>query len=140
MRRVLLLLLLPLGSGCVLGEPADFTVYSPCHAVASGGWTAYVSRIDVSTQKAPLHRTFLFVEGQVTAPESDEVRLERGPVLQLDAPVQQIMIRTDGPGTGPAKTHRVRGRFKALKRYGTVALRCGDGIVGTIRQVPRRDQ
>jgi hypothetical protein len=140
MRRIALLLLLPAGSGCLLGEPGDRIVYSPCHAVATGGWTAWVERRDISTQKAPLHRTYLFVEGEVTAPESDVVSLERGPVQQLDVPVQQILIRTEGAGTGAPLKHRVRGRFKPLRRYGSVAIRCGDGIVGVVRTVPRRDQ
>ena len=141
MRR-LAFLLPPLlaASGCTLGEPARSIVYSPCHAIGSRDWRAHVARISITTQKAPLHRTFLFVEGEVTAPESDEVSLERGPVTRLDQPVQQILIRTDGPGTGAPLAHRVRGRFRALGRYGSVAIRCGDGIVGTIREVPRRDQ
>jgi hypothetical protein len=138
MRRAALLLLIPLGCGCVLGEPGDRIVYSPCHALSTGGWKAWVERIDISTQKAPLHRTFLFVEGQVTVPESDAVRLARGPVLQLDAPVQQILVRTEGPGTGAPVTHRVSGRFKPLRRYGSIAIRCGDGIVGTVPEVPLR--
>ena len=140
MRPLLALPLLALPSACLLGQPGTNIVYSPCHATGSRGWQAHVARINVTTQKAPLHRTLLFVEGEVTAPESDTVTLERGPVSQLDKPVQQIMLRTDGPGTGAPATHRVRGRFKALKRYGSVAIRCGDGIVGTIRDVPRRDQ
>jgi hypothetical protein len=141
MRRVgFAVILLPLVGGCLLLDPAQRTVYSPCHAISTGNWHAYVERIDVSTQKAPLHRTFLFVEGDVTAPESDSVRLERGPVQRLDDPVQQVIVRTEGPGTGTPVARRVRGRFKALEQYGSVALRCGDGIVGTIREVPRRDQ
>ena len=141
MRRALLsLLLLPLASGCLLGEPGDRIVYSPCHAVSTDKWRAWVERRNISVQKAPLHRTFLFVEGEVTAPESDQVSLARGPVEQLDRPVQQILIRTDGPGTGAPVKREVRGRFRPLPTYGAIDLRCGDGIVGTIRDVPRRDQ
>lgn len=140
MRALLPIPLLLLPGACLLLDPATKVVYSPCHAVSTGDWQAYVARIDVSTQKAPLHRTLLFVEGNVAAPESDAVSLERGPVQQLVGPVQQIMVRTEGPGTGPPVAHRVQGRFKALPRYASVAIRCGDGIVGTIRNVPRRDQ
>lgn len=140
MRALGALLLLPLATGCLMGEPGDRTVYSPCHALATGGWRAWVERIDVSTQKAPLHRTFLLVEGEVTAPDSDQVRLQRGPVQHLDAPVQQILIRTDGPGTGAPARHRLAARLKPLRRYGRIELRCGDGIVGRIAEVPRRDQ
>jgi hypothetical protein len=138
-RPLLTLPLLLLPGGCLLGWPETDIVYSPCHAVASGKWRAYVERVSVTTQKAPLHRTFLFVEGEVTAPDGDSVSLERGPVQQLDAPVQQIMIRTEGSGAGAPVTQQVRGRFRALRRYGAVAIRCGDGIVGTIRDIPRRN-
>lgn len=139
MRRVRLLLLplLLIPSGCLLLNPKAMDVYSPCHATASGNWRAHVSRISITTQKAPLHHTYLFVQGEVTAPEGDQVSLERGPVLQLAGPVQQIMVRTDGPGTGALATHPVQGRFKPLKRYGSISLRCGDGIIGTIKDVPR---
>ncbi|MBV9930945.1 MAG: hypothetical protein JO013_08365 [Alphaproteobacteria bacterium] len=141
MRRALLTLpLLMLPSACLLGEPGDRIVYSPCHALATGGWRASVARISVTQQKAPLHRTFLFVEGEVTAPESDTVSLDRGPVQHLAGTVQQIFVRTDGPGTGRPVVQHVQGRFRALKHYGSVAIRCGDGIVGTIRDIPRRDQ
>ena len=141
MRRAALMLpLLLLLSACLLGEPGDRTVYSPCHAHSTGNWRAHVARIDISTQKAPLHRTFLFVEGDVTAPESDSVSLDRGPVRRLAGTIQQVMVRTDGPGTGAAVAHHVRGRFKPLRRYGAVEMRCGDGIVGMVRDVPRSDQ
>jgi hypothetical protein len=141
MRRALLALpLLLMPSACLLGEPGDLVVYSPCHAVATGNWRAHVARINVSLQKAPLHRTFLFVEGDVTAPEGDEVSLERGPVEHLAGIVQQVMVRTEGPGTGRPVVQHVRGRLRALRRYDAVAIRCGDGIVGTIRSVPRTDQ
>ena len=141
MRRALLTLpMLLLPSACLLGEPGDRIVYSPCHALGTGNWRAHVARINISLQKAPLHRTFLFVEGDVTAPEGDSVSLERGPVQHLAGTIQQIMVRTDGPGTGRPVVQHVQGRFRALRRYGAVAIRCGDGIVGTIRDVPRTDQ
>jgi hypothetical protein len=141
MRRASLTLpLLLLPSACLLGEPSDRIVYSPCHAFSSGDWRAHVARISITHQKAPLHRTYLFVEGEVMAPEGDDVSLDRGPVQHLASPVQQIMIRTDGPGTGRPVTQRVQGRFRPLRRYGSIDLRCGDGIVGRIREVPRQDQ
>jgi hypothetical protein len=141
MRRTLLTLpLLLMPSACLLGDPGDLMVYSPCHAVSTGNWRAHVARISITTQKAPLHRTFLFVEGDVTAPEGDSVSLDRGPVQHLAGTVQQIMVRTDGPGSGRLVTQHVEGRFRALKGYRSVAMRCGDGIVGTIRDIPRTGQ
>jgi len=139
-RALVMLPLLLLPSACVLGEPGDLVVYSPCRAVSTANWRAHVARINISHQKAPLHRTFLFVEGDVTAPEGTAVSLERGPVQHLAGTVQQIMVRTDGPEAGRPVTQHVEGRIGVPRRYDTVAIRCGDGIVGTIRDVPRRDQ
>ncbi|MFL6861930.1 MAG: hypothetical protein ACJ8DZ_02910, partial [Allosphingosinicella sp.] len=80
----------------------------------------------------------LIVDGQVTVPSDGySVSLERGPVEKLRDPVQQIMIRTEGAGEGDPRTMAVHGEFEALKRYGAVAIRCGDGTVGLIRDVPR---
>jgi len=98
MRRALLTLpLLMLPSACLLGEPGDRIVYSPCHALATGGWRASVARISVTQQKAPLHRTFLFVEGEVTAPESDTVSLDRGRSSTSPAPSSRSSCGPTGP-------------------------------------------
>jgi hypothetical protein len=133
-------LLLALPSGCLLGEPGDQIVYSPCHALAGANWRAWVERIDVSHQKAPLHRTYLFVQGDVTVPSDGwEASLARGPVQQLAAPVQQILVRTSGAGSGAPVVRRVSGRFRALPRYGAIAIRCGDGTLAIVRDVLRKD-
>jgi hypothetical protein len=126
-------------SGCLLQQPADRIVYSPCHAVATANWRAWVERINVSRSKAPLHRSFLFVEGDVTvAGEGWQASLARGPVEQLGEPVQQLIIRTSGSGTGLPVVRHVAGRFAPLERYGAIAIRCGDGLVATIPVVPRK--
>ena len=126
--------------GCVLDQPSNRTIYSPCHASATGHWRAWVETINISQSKVPLHRTFLFVEGQVTVPgEGWQASLDRGPVEQLGEPVQQVIVRTEGSGGGAPVVRRVTGRFAALKRYGSIAIRCGDGVVATVPDVPRRD-
>jgi len=77
----------------------------------------------------------------VTVPsEGYAVSLDLGPVQKLDQPVQQILLRTEPPGGSetPARTEvHVSGAFPALKRYGAVTIRCGDGIVGIIKPVSR---
>jgi len=134
------LLCLPvLATGCLLQQPGESIVYSPCHASATGNWRAWVETINVSRSKAPLHRTFLFVEGDVTLPgEGWSASLDRGPVEQLREPVQELIVRTSGAGAGTPVVRRVAGRFRPLRQYGAIAIRCGDARVATIRDVPRR--
>lgn len=126
-------------SGCVLDEPAERIVYSPCHALGTGQWRAWVERVRDPSSLIYPHQTFLFVEGEVTVPgEGWSASLDRGAVQRLADPVQQIIVRTSGSGTGAAVVRHVAGRFKALKRYGSVSIRCGDGIVAAIPDVPRK--
>ena len=134
------LLCLPvLTTGCLLEQPAERIVYSPCHATATANWRAWIETVNVSRSKAPLHRTFLFVGGDVTVPgEGWAVSLERGPVEQLREPVQQLIVRTSGSGAGAPVVRRVDGRFRPLRRYGSIAIRCGDSVIATIRDVARR--
>ena len=130
-----LLLLLP--AACVVHTPVPETIYSTCHVLGSSGWTARVEVFE-SNHPIPVLDRRLIVTGKVTTAGDLFVSLERGPVARLDDPVQQIMVRTEGtPQANVAPvTHNVRGEFPALKRYGGVALRCGDGIIGEIKDVP----
>ncbi|MEA3034993.1 MAG: hypothetical protein QOH04_752 [Sphingomonadales bacterium] len=138
-----LLLLLPmLAGGCIPNVPVPEPVYSPCHALGAGEWKARVEKRDVTLHHPPHRKWRLIVDGNVTVPgEGYDVFLERGPVQKLRDPVQQIMVRTNGPAHPPpdaAPTRvAVHGEFEALKRYGGVTLRCGDGTLGLIRFVPR---
>jgi hypothetical protein len=138
-----LLLLLPsLAGGCVADVPVPETVYSTCHAIGSGDWKAKVEKRDMTLHHPPLRKWRLIVDGTVTVPgEGYDVFLELGPVQKLRDPVQQIMVRTNGPANPPpdaAPTRiAVHGEFAALKRYGGVTLRCGDGTIGLIPFVPR---
>ena len=125
-------------TGCIVSTPVPEPIYSPCQALSSSGWQARVE-IFPSSHPKPILRRMLVVTGDVVvAGNGISVALERGPVARLDQPVQQILVRTEGtPEAGAApETRRVRGVFPALKRYGGVALRCGDGIIGEIRDVP----
>jgi hypothetical protein len=135
--RLVAIACLPLlASGCAFPPVLGAPIYSPCHALGSSGWTAHVERIS-NGQKQPIYRSFLIVTGSVVVSGGD-ASLELGPVLKLDAPVQEIMLRTAEPAAiAEQTTVQVRGMFPALKRYGAVDIRCGDGIVGIIKTVPR---
>jgi hypothetical protein len=58
-------------------------------------------------------------------------------VARLDEPIQQVRVRTEGKAeAGALVVHNVRGVFPAIDRYGGIAVRCGDGIIAEIREVP----
>jgi hypothetical protein len=124
-----------LAAGCV--TPVPDPVYAPCKILGTSGWTARVERF-ASAHPKPVYTRHLIVSGEVTVPEGVSVSLHRGPVARLEPPIQQIMIRTEGSGEAGAApvTRRVQGTFPALKRYGGVEMRCGDGVVAEIADVP----
>src|SRR3954454_2574388 len=137
--RAAIPLLSLLAGGCLHPPVVEDAVYSPCHAVSAGDWSAHVERIP-DHHNRPVLKPILFVSGKVTVPgDGYAVSLELGPVQRLDAPVQQILVRTEGSGTGAPTKLNVSGAFPALKRYGAVTIRCGDGTLAIIKPVPRSD-
>src|SRR3954468_20526505 len=139
--RLVGMLSLPLlTGGCLMLPVVEDQVYSTCHAVGASGWTARVDYIP-DHHNRPIYKPTLVVSGRVTLPgDGYTVSLDLGPVQKLDAPVQQIMVRTDPPSGAPSGGRRdvfVRGAFPALKHYGAVTIRCGDGTFAVIKPVPR---
>ena len=139
--RLAALCLLPLLSGgCLMLPVVEDHVYSTCHALGGSGWTAHVDYIP-DHHNRPIYKPTLIVSGRVTLPgEGYAVSLDLGPVQKLDAPVQQILVRTEPPSGTPSGGKRdvfVRGAFPALKHYGSVTIRCGDGTLAIIKPVPR---
>jgi hypothetical protein len=129
--------LLLLTAGCTSTARISETVYSPCHVLGSSDWKAHVE-FSSTASPIPYLRRKLVVTGKVTTAGGYYASIGQGPVSQLDEPVQQIMVRTEGspqPGAAPV-VHTVRAVMPALKRYGGVAIRCGDGIIAEIRDVP----
>lgn len=129
-------LLLASLAGCVMEMPD--AAYSRCDAIDSSDWKAEVEIFPSSHRKPIMHRR-LVVTGRVTVPSGGySVALEAGPVAELDPPVQQMMVRTTGPAapaTQALVTHDVRAVIPALKRYGGVEIRCGDGIIARLAEV-----
>jgi hypothetical protein len=118
--------------------PVAETVYLPCHVLSSSDWKARVE-IFPSAHPKPILRRRLIVTGKViVAGNGYSVTLERGPVAKLEDPIQQVLVRTEGSlEADPVPvTHNVRAVLPALKRYGGVAIRCGDGLIGEIKDVP----
>jgi hypothetical protein len=136
-RRSAIALLLLLPAGCALDGPVRETGYAPCHVLGSSDWKAHVE-IFATESPVPFLRRKLVVTGKVRTAAGYYASLAQGPVSRLDEPVQQVRVRTEGsaePGGAPV-VHNVRGVFPAMKRYGGVAIRCGDGIIAEIRDVP----
>lgn len=136
-RRAALFLLPVLTAGCISTAKVPETIYSPCHVLGSSDWKAQVE-FSSTTSPIPYVTRKLVVTGKVTTAGGYFADIDQGPVAHLDEPVQQVMVRTEGsPEAGSAPvTHNVRAEMPALKRYGGVAIRCGDGIIAEIRNVP----
>ena len=141
MRNILplpaLALILALPAACALDGPIRDTGYSACHVLGSSDWKAHVEFSSTSSPIPYLTRK-LVVTGKVTTARGYHASLGEGPVARLDEPIQQVMVRTEGsPEAGGAPVvHDVRGVFPAIDRYGGVAIRCGDGIIAEVREVP----
>jgi hypothetical protein len=124
-------------AGCALDGPIRDAEYAPCKVLGSSDWKAYVEFSSTSSPIPYLTRK-LVVTGKVTTAAGYDASLAEGPVARLDEPIQQVRVRTEGsaqPGGAPV-VHDVRGVFPAIGRYGGVAIRCGDGIIAEIREVP----
>ena len=136
-RRAALALILVAPAGCALDGPVREVGYAPCHVLGSSDWKAHVE-IFPTASAIPFLRRKLIVTGKVTTASGYYASLAEGPVARLDDPIQQVRVRTEGsPAAGGAPVvHEVRGVFPAMKRYGGVAIRCGDGIIAEIRDVP----
>jgi hypothetical protein len=136
-RCAALTLLLALPAACALDGPIRETGYAPCHVLSSSDWKAHVEFSSTSSPIPYLTRK-LVVTGKVTTARGLQASLAQGPVARLDEPIQQVLVRTEGsaePGGAPV-VHDVRGVFPAIDRYGGVAIRCGDGIIAEVRDVP----
>jgi hypothetical protein len=136
-RGAALALMLALPTACALDGPVRESGYSPCHVLGSSDWQAHVE-IFPTASPVPFLRRKLVVTGKVTTAAGYAASIGEGPVARLDEPIQQVMLRTEGsaePGAAPV-VHNVRAVVPAIKRYGGVAIRCGDGIIAEIRDVP----
>lgn len=130
-------LLMALPAACAIDGPVREYEYAPCQVLGSSDWKAHVEFSSTSSPIPYLTRR-LIVTGKVTTARGYYASLAPGPVARLDEPIQQVRVRTEGsaePG-GPPVVHEVRGEFAAIDRYGGVAIRCGDGIIAEIREVP----
>jgi hypothetical protein len=136
LRAILAAACLVLPAACAVNPSVPKGLYAPCHVLGSSDWKAHVELFP-NSNPIPYVRRKLVVTGRVTTAPGYYVSLAEGPVARLDQPVQQVLVRTEGSAAeGAATVHNVRGVFPALDRYGGVAIRCGDGIIAEIKDVP----
>ena len=136
--RLFVLPLLFAPASCLMRLPVEETVYSPCQAVSSSDWKAHVER-HPTRHNRPILKRMLVVEGKVTVPGPGyDVSLDLGPVDKLEVKIQQIIVRTRGEGAGAPEVRTVRGVFPARKRYGGLRIRCGDGTLAVVNEVPEQ--
>jgi hypothetical protein len=136
-RASALALILAVPAACSIDGPVRAFDYAPCQVLGSSDWKAHVEFSSTSSPIPYLTRK-LVVSGKVTTASGLQASLAQGPVARLDDPIQQVRVRTEGsaqPGGAPV-VHEVRGVFPAIERYGGVAIRCGDGIIAQVRDVP----
>ncbi|HWH17466.1 MAG TPA: hypothetical protein VNT77_03885 [Allosphingosinicella sp.] len=117
-------------SACATQPPAGDS--GPCPVGNAGGWRAWVDLMPGSEKK-------LWVAGNVTAPTGGwRLSLERGPVQEIDPPVQIIYVRAEPPSGGATQAlvkHELHGNFPPLARYGAVTIRCGSETLADINRV-----
>jgi hypothetical protein len=123
--------------GCRIPVPEPY--YARCDATGSADWKAEV-QVSLSNHPKPVRSRRLVVTGRVQVPTGGySVALVRGPIARLEPPVQQLMVHTTAPADAATQAmtwHGVRAEVPALRRYGAVEIRCGDGVIARIKDVP----
>ena len=114
-------------------------VYSSCRAMATRDWSAHVEVDKPAVFPFP-EEAVLVVSGTVEVPSGGyRLAIDPGPVVRLEPPVQQVILRTtppEGMATQAITEQRVSGAVPWDGRAKSVSIRCGDG---TIAEVPAID-
>lgn len=119
------------------GEPRGIGDASgECPAASTSDWIAWVNAMP-----GPDSSPTLIVTGNVTVPTGGySLGLDLGPTLEMNPPIQQIILRVMPPSGGATQAvveHEVRGEFPALPSYGAVEIRCGSERLATIADIER---
>lgn len=129
-------LLLP---GCA--TPRGTPLYSSCKALATRDWSAHVEVEKEALFPFP-EEAMLVVGGTVQVPTGGfALALDKGPLVRIDPPVQQVILRTTAPegmATQALTEQRVVGRVPFDRRAKAVAIRCGDAIIAEIPAIEDR--
>jgi hypothetical protein len=137
----LTLLLAPvLLAGCETGREPD-RYYAACKALGSSDWAAYIE-VD-KEEKFPFpEEDTLVVSGTVKLPTGGyELSIGQGALVQLQPPVQQVILRTVAPqgmATQAITEQRVSGRLAFDRSAKSVDVRCGDATIARIPVITDR--
>ena len=139
-RPIPLLLLAPLLlGGCAL--PDKGPLYSPCKAISTRDWSAYVEVTPQGVLWDP-DDPVLVVSGTVEVPSGGyDLSIQPGGLMQLDPPVQQVILRTappEGMATQAITEQQVTGSVPWDGRAKSVSIRCGDGTIAAIPVIEDR--
>lgn len=117
------------------GEPRGIADGSgACPVASTSDWKAWVNAMP-----GPNSQPTLIVTGNVTVPTGGYgVGLGLGPTLEMNPPIQQIILRVTPPTGGATQAvveHEVRGEFPALPTYGAVEIRCGTERIAVLSDI-----
>jgi hypothetical protein len=114
-------------AGCATATDPN---YAPCGVLDASGWTA---------RKAPSadgKGQMVQVGGTVSLPTGGfSLALETGPLLALNPPTQQVILRATppaGPATQAITSQSVAAILPFDRRAQAVVVRCGDGVLAEI--------
>jgi hypothetical protein len=125
--------------GCAL--PGSESLYSSCRAIATRDWSAHVEVQPDAVLWDP-EDSVLVVSGTVQVPTGGfGLSIEPGGLMQLEPPVQQVILRTvapEGMATQAIVEEQVSGAVPWDKRAKRVSIRCGDGTIASIPVIEDR--
>jgi hypothetical protein len=135
------LLVAPLLLGGCFTVPGSASLYSPCKAMETRDWSAYVEVAPQGVLWDP-DDPVLVVSGTVQVPTGGyELAIEPGPVVNLEPPVQQVILRTippEGMASQAITEEKVTGSVPFDGRAKSVSIRCGDGTIAAIPVIEDR--
>lgn len=115
--------------------------YSACRAMETRNWSASVEVEKEGKFPFPEERV-LVVSGTVQVPTGGySLALDAGPLVRLEPPVQQVILRTTAPegmATQAITEEQVSGRLPYDKRARSVEIRCGDATIARIPVIENR--
>jgi len=125
--------------GCVAPEPPS--LYSACKAMTTSNWTAHVELAREGVFLFPDEQA-LVISGTVQLPSGGyRLKIEDGPLILLDPPVQQVILRTIAPSGMSSQAivdEQVTGAVPFDGRAKSVSVRCGDGTIAEIPVIEDR--
>jgi hypothetical protein len=117
-------------AGCLM--PVRERIYSRCAVLGSSNWSARHFAVAGGGSAVA-------VSGTVTLPTGGyRLALEPGPLLDLNPPVQQVILRTRPPvgnATQAVTEQTVSVGLRLQEKAQALSVRCGDGVIAEIAAI-----